>query len=133
MATPIHGRSGRLYVGIASGGTAEPFANLKSWSIDFSTDKVDSTVFGDTNKKWTSGLPNVTGDFDGFYDTASAQAYTAAIDGVARAFYLYPTIATTTQYWWGTALFDFSVKGAVDGNVEVSGSFDAASAVAKVG
>jgi len=133
MALPIHGRAGRLYAGIASAGTAEPIANLKSWSLDFSTDKVDVTCFGDVNKTSVAGLPNATGSFDGFYHTASAQLYTASQDGVARKFYLYPTIATTTQYWWGTALFDFSLEGAVDGAVSVSGSFEAASAVPKVG
>lgn len=133
MATPIHGRAGRLYAGIASAGTAEPIANLKSWSLDFSTDKIDVTCFGDTNKVTVAGLPNATGDFDGFYDTASAQLYTASQDGVARKFYLYPTLATTTQYWFGTALFDFHAEGAVDGAIAVSGSFEAATSVAKVG
>lgn len=133
MADPIHGRRGRLYVGLASdSASAEPVTNLKSWSIDFSTDRIDTTCFGDTNKKYAAGLPDAAGDFGGFYDTASPQLYTAASDGLARKFYLYPTTSTTTTYWFGTGLFDFHVEGAVDGGVEVSGSWAAASPVAKV-
>jgi hypothetical protein len=132
VANPIHGRRGRLYAGIASDtASAEPIANLKSWSIDFSVDRVDTTCFGDTNKKYASGLPDASGDFGGFYDTASAQLYTASQDGLARRFYLYPDISDG-DYFFGTALFDFHVEGAVDGSVDVSGTWAAASAIAKV-
>jgi hypothetical protein len=93
----IHGRSGRLYAGIASSGTAEPIAFLNSWSVDFSSDDVEVTSFGDTSKVYVSGLPDVAGTFAGFYDDATAQMYTAAVDGVARKFYLYPSTAGTVS------------------------------------
>lgn len=133
MASPIHGRKGRLYVAIASGGTAEPVANLNSWSLSAETDKVESTVFGDSNKTYVSGLPDTNGDFSGFYDNATAQTYTAATDGVARKFYLYPDNSNTGQYWFGTGLFDFKVEGAVGDAVKVSGSWAAATNVSKIG
>ena len=134
MATPIHGRKGRLYVGIASDGAdASPVANLSKWSLDFSTDDVEVTVFGDTNKVYVSGLPDASGSFSGFYDSASAQLYTSATDGLARKFYLYPSNGTTSIYWSGTGLFDFSIEGDVGGAVGVSGNFKAASAVTKTG
>jgi hypothetical protein len=129
----IHGKSGRLYAAIASGGNAEPIAYLNSWSIDFSTDKADVTAFGDTNKVYVSGLPDSSGSFGGFYDDATAQLYTAAQDGVARKFYLYPSNATTGQYWYGTALFDFSVTSGVADAVAISGNWNAAGAITKVG
>lgn len=130
----IHGRRGRLYVGLASDtAAAEPVTFLNRWAIDFSTDKVDVTAFGDTNKVSVAGLPNATGTYAGFYDDATAQLYTSSQDGLPRRFYLYPTNNTTTTYWYGTALFDFSAEGAVDGAVSISGSFEASSAVAKVG
>lgn len=129
----IHGRKGRLYVNITSGGTAEPIAFLRSWSLDFSSDRIDVTALGDDNKTYVSGLPDGQGQFSGWYDTNTAQLYTAAVDGVARKFYLYPSTDNAGQYWFGTALFDFSVQGAVDGAVEVSGSFAAASGWSKVG
>ena len=122
-----------LYVAIASGGTAERIAFLTKWSMDFSTDRTDVTSFDDFNKIYVSGKPDSSGDFEGWYDTATAQTYTAALDGVARKFYLYPDRDTGTQYWFGTGLFDFHVEGSQDGATAISGTFAAASLVSKVG
>lgn len=129
----IHGRAGRIYLAIASGGTAEPIPFLSSWSIDFNTEKAEVTAFGDGNKVYVAGLPDASGEFGGFYDDATVQTYTAAVDGQPRRFYLYPNLGTPGQYWFGTILPDFSVNGAVDGAVEVSAGWNAASQIAKVG
>jgi hypothetical protein len=129
----IHGRNGRLYVGIASGGTAEPVAFMNKWSLAFTTDDVEVSAFGDTNKTYVTGLPDVAGTFSGFYDDATAQTYTAATDGAARRWYLYPDNTATTKYWFGTGVFDFTVTGGIGEAVAVSGDWKAASAVAKVG
>lgn len=127
----LHGSRGRLYAAIASGGTAEPIAFLNSWEMSFETEKADVTAFGDTNKVYVSGLPDASGSFAGWYDDATEQLYTAATDGVARKFYLYPSTTNNAQYWYGTALFDFSVNGGISEGIAVSGSFAAASAVTK--
>lgn len=129
----IHGRKGRLYAALASGGTAEPIAYLNSWSIDSSADRVDVTAFGDNNKTYVAGMADASGSIGGFYDTASAQLYTAATDGIARKFYLYPTLDSEGQYFFGTAFFDFSISGGTDSAVTVSGSWAAASDITKVG
>lgn len=129
----IHGRSGRLYAGITSSGTAEPIAFLNSWAISFSTSDVDVTSYGDANMVYVAGLPDVSGSFSGFYDDDTAQLYTAATDGVARKFYLYPSTSDTGQYWFGTATFDFAVNSGVGEAVTVSGDLKAASVVTKVG
>lgn len=128
----IHGRRGRVYLALASGGTAEPVAFLNSWSISFATEKIDTTTFGDDNKVYVAGLPDASGDFAGFYDDATVQTYTAATDGIARKFYLYPS-TLNAQYWFGTILPDMSVNGAVSGAVAISASWNAASAIQKVG
>lgn len=129
----IHGRNGRLYANLTSGGTAEPVTFLESWSITFTTDRADVTSQGDTGMVYVAGLPDVQGNYSGFYDTETVQFYTAATDGVARKFYLYPTTASTGQYWFGTALFDFNVEEGVAGAATVNGTWAAASVVAKVG
>jgi hypothetical protein len=131
----LHGRAGNLYVGLASStAAAEAVAFLSKWQITFDTDDVDVTAFGDLNKVYVSGLPDVGGSFSGFYDDATVQTYTAATDGAARRFYLYPKAASTAgPYWFGTAVFDFTAEGDVAGAVAVSGNFKANSAVGKVG
>lgn len=129
----IAGRNGRLYVGITATGTAEPIAYLSKWALKFNSDKFDVTAFGDPNKSYVAGLPDCQGTYSGFYDTATAQLYTAATDGVARKFYLYPDTTTVSQFWSGTAFFDFNIDGAIDGSVNIDGSFAAATGVTKTG
>lgn len=129
----IHGRNGRVYLGIASGGTAEPLPFIADWQIDFQVDKVDVTSMGDTNKIYVAGLPDASGTFAGFFDDSTAQTYTAATDGLARKFYLYPSLQSAGTYWFGTILPDFTVDGSVTGAVKISSKWNAASPVAKVG
>ena len=128
----IHGRRGRVYLGIAdSSASAEPLPFFARWAINHSTDKADVTAMGDTVKTYVSGLADAQGTFSGFYDDATAQTYTAAIDGLARKFYLYPSTLTNTQYFWGTVLVDMNTEGGVDSPVTVSASWAAASTIAK--
>ena len=131
----VHGRKGRLYVGIASDtASAEPVAYLSKWSFASATDNVEVTANGDANKVYVAGLPDASGSFSGFYDDASTQTYTASADGLPRRFYLYPTTPSNVgPYWFGTGLFDFNADGDVGAAVTVSGDFQAASAVAKIG
>lgn len=129
----IAGRNGRVYLAIASGGTAEPIAFMSKWSLSSSSDKIEVTAFGDNNKVYVAGLPDASGDFSGFYDDATAQTYTASQDGLARKFYLYPSILTTTQYFFGTVLVDFGAEGGVSDAVTATASWNAASQISKVG
>lgn len=130
----IHGRRGRVYIGIASDtADASPLPFVAKWSIKAATDKQEVTALGDANKVYVAGLPDASGDFSGWYDDATPQTYTAATDGLPRKFYLYPSTANTGQYWFGTILPDFSVDGDVSGAVAVSASWNAASTIQKVG
>lgn len=130
----IAGRRGRIYMGIASDtATAEPLPFFASWSISFETDKIEVTALGDLTKVYVAGLPDASGEFSGFYDDATNQTYLAAVDGLPRKFYLYPNTSLLTQYWFGTILPDFSVNAEVGGAVEVSASWNASTAVTKVG
>jgi hypothetical protein len=129
-----HGRNGRVFMNLTSGGTPEPVAFVKSLSMSAATDKADVTAFGDSNKIYVAGLPDSSGSFDFWYDDATVQTYTAAVDGVARKAYFYPDFITTPgQYWFGTILPDFSVSSTVDGAIEGSCSWNAASNIQKVG
>lgn len=131
----LHGRNGRVYIGIASDtATAEPLPYTATWSVAFSTDTAEVTALGDTVKTYVAGLPDATGSFSGFLDSATAQTYTAATDGLARRFYLYPsTPSSAGPYWFGTVLADFSAEGDVGDSVKFSGDWAAASAISKVG
>src|SRR5690242_914392 len=106
----LAGRNGRLYVAIASGGTAEPIAFINKFNINFSVNDYDVTAFGDSNTVFVAGLPAADGSYAGFYDNATAQLYTAATDGVARKFYFYLDTGDTAKYLFGTAIFDMNIE-----------------------
>jgi hypothetical protein len=129
----LAGRNGSLYMNLTSGGTAEPVAFLTQWTLDQATPRTNVAAFGDTTQVYVGGLPDAQGTYSGWYDDATAQFYTAALDGIARKVYLYPDRTTSTKYFFGTAFFDMSVDISVDGAAAISGSWSAASAIAKVG
>lgn len=128
----ISGRKGRVYLQIPSTGDATPLAFVNKWSLVSSTDKIEVTALEDENKTYVSGLPDASGTFEGFFDDASAQTYTAATDGLPRKFYLYPDRTVNTTYWFGTILPDFTANGDVAGAVAFSSSWNAAGPVLKV-
>lgn len=106
-------------------------AFLSDWSINFTVAKVDVTTMGDQNLIWVAGLPDASGDFSGFYDTATAQTYVAATDGQPRNFYLYPSTLTSQvgQYFFGTILPDYAVAGGVSAAVSLKSTWNAASRI----
>jgi hypothetical protein len=130
----IHGRNGIAYVAVLNGVAASPMAFLTDWTINFTVAKVDVTAMGDQNLIWVAGLPDANGDFSGFYDTATAQTYVAATDGLARNFYLYPSTlgaqgSAPGQYFFGTILPDYSVTGGVAAAVALKSTWNAASSI----
>lgn len=131
----IHGRNGMVYLGVQpSPSAAQPLAYVSDWTVNFTVAKVDVTALGDTNLVWVSGLPDASGDFTGFYDTATSQTYLASVDGQPRNFYLYPSLLGTQgsapgQYFFGTILPDFSTSGGVTAAVTFKSSWNAASQV----
>lgn len=129
----IAGRHGAMYIDLTGSAAATPIPYLNKFSINFTVDKIDVSAFGDTNKVYVAGLPDTTGDFSGFYDTATPQLYTAASDGIARKTYIYPDNTSVGTYFYGTATFDFTIDIDNAGAATVTGSWSAASSWAKVG
>ena len=132
----IHGRNGIAYIGVNSGDLASPMAFISDWSINFVVNKVDVTAMGDPNLIWVAGLPDASGDFSGFYDTATAQTYVAATDGLPRNFYLYPSTlgvqgAAPGQYFFGQILPDYSVAGGVTAAVSLKSTWNAATRISR--
>ena len=91
---------------------------------------------GDQNLIWVAGLPDASGDFTGFYDTATTQTYVSATDGLPRNFYLYPSnlasqLTPVPQYFFGTILPDYAVTGGVTAAVSLKSTWNAASRIAR--
>jgi len=121
------GRNGRIYMGVTNGAAASPLTLIAKWSFKAASDRYDATAMGDANKTYVAGLSDASGDFSGWMDNATAQTYTAAVDGLARNMYIYPDLTNTpTLYFYGQGLVDFSVDGDVGGVVALSASWNAA-------
>lgn len=130
----LHGRRGRVYLGIASDtAEASPLPFIATWAINHTVERLDVTALEDPNRVYVAGLPDASGEFGGFFDDATAQTYTAATDGLARKFYLYPDRSVNTKYWFGTILVDMSVNAGVAAATAISATWNAASGIARVG
>lgn len=128
----IHGKNGQIYMD-ADG--ASPFAyvllsDLNAWTLDMSTDRVDTTAFGDTNKQRVSGLPDFSGTIGGWWNalaTSGAIRYVdAVLAGIAVQLKLIPNSADATVFFSGLANIDAGINVPVSGAVSMSGNWDAA-------
>jgi hypothetical protein len=124
----LHGRSGVIYVSVQAGQAASPLAFLSDWSISFTGNRADVTSIIDTTVRWTAVNPDISGDFSGYIDTATAQTYTATLDGLPRNLYLYPSV-NLGRYFTGMILPDFEVGGGIGAAVSLKSTWNAASQI----
>lgn len=119
------GRNGVIYMSTSGSGTASAVLAQAQFDIDQSTDKIDVTALGDSNKTYVQGLKDIKGTFSGFWDDTETKLFSAADSTDAVKMYLYPSSSKTTSYFYGTAWPDAKMSVDVNGAVKVSGSFAA--------
>ena len=120
-----HGRKGVVYISTSGSGTAAAAVALRSWTLNMPTDKVETTAFGDSNKQYVQGLPDVSGQLAGFWDDTWDNLYDASRSTDGVKLYLYPSSDAPTKYWYGPAWVDFSIDVASDQGVTISANFSA--------
>ena len=106
-------------------GNAITVAALTTWSIDSSTDTVETTSFGDVNKTYVQGLPDISGTFEGFFDDTDSTVFTGSGSADGVKLYLYPSTDALTKYWYGPAWVSYSVNSGVADAVAISANFSA--------
>lgn len=134
--TKIHGKGGAIYVGgtfvdantLPTGGIR--LAAKSEWSLQRNRDYVDATAFGDSNKTYLAGLPNVQGSFSGFLDASGDLLLNAATSN-AQTIYLFADDGTLpggsiVMVAHGPALMDASVTVSNTDAARVTGEFRAA-------
>lgn len=119
------GRKGAVYLSTSGSGTATAVIGLTNWSLDRGTDRQESTSFGDVNKTYLQGLPDISGTFEGFWDDTEAKIFGAADSADGSKLYLYPSLDAPSKYWYGPAWIDASMETDVNDIVKISGSFSA--------
>lgn len=119
------GRKGVVYLSTTGSGNASSVLKLNAWTVNRTTDKIEVTAFGDANKTYVQGLPDVQGTFGGFWDDGESKPFTGAGSSDGVKMYLYPSSDAPTKYWYGPAWLDLSMDTGVSGAVTLSGSFAA--------
>lgn len=109
------------------GATTVIVAALNSWTLDLKRDRADATCFGDTNKQYVQGLPDIKGDITGIWDeTASQVLFDQALGEVAAFLKLIPSTLAPTYFFSGLAYIDAAIDVKHDGAISIKGSYAAA-------
>jgi len=129
-ATKLHGKNGAIYLGGAKGSGGVKLATKSAWTLQRNRDYVDATVFGEANKTYLAGLPNVQGTFAGILDVSGDLLLNAATSG-DQAVYLYADdnpFSTTSVVLvaHGQAFIDASIDASNTDAVRITGEFRAA-------
>jgi len=127
------GRKGVIYLSTTGTGNAVNVVQLNAWTLNKSTDKIEVTSFGDVNKTYVQGLPDIQGTFSGFWNDTETKPFAAAASADGCKMYLYPSADKTTSYHFGPAWLDVSMDTSVSGAVAISGSFAANGAWSSLG
>lgn len=96
-----HGKHGRLYHGSTDGGAAVASAVLTEWTYDMSAAFSDATTQGNSNQRFTPGIPNAQGTLAGYWDSSDDAAFDASELNVPVKAYFYPSTIVTACYWYG--------------------------------
>jgi hypothetical protein len=115
-----HGKNGSVKIA----GTV--VLSLNSWTYDAKTDKSDVTCFGDTNKQYVVGLPDVKGTLAGVFDDGEPDLFLSAESGAPVLLDLIPVVTVTGKHWAGQAYVDASISCPANGPITVSGDWVAA-------
>lgn len=119
------GRKGVVYLSTTGSGAATNVIKLNAWTVNKTTDKIEVTAFGDANKTYVQGLPDLQGTFSGFWDDTESKPFTAAASSDGCKLYLYPSSDITTKYFYGPAWLDVSMDTGVSAAVTITGNFAA--------
>jgi hypothetical protein len=108
--------------------------SLNAWNIDATQDTIDVTSFGDTNRVYVVGLPDLNGSFGGFWDDSETKIFAAARSTDGCRVYLYPDFANNPgSYFYGPAWVDSSINTGVGDAVTITANFRANGAWGQVG
>jgi len=120
--TKLHGKDGAIYLN-GPKGSGTKVSNKTSWNLNLRRNRVDATVFGDTNKNSLVVLRDISGSFEGLLDTSGDLLLTATTEE-EKDMYLYADDGTTpVLVGSGKAFIDAVVNASNADAVKISGDF----------
>jgi hypothetical protein len=125
LAIKYHGKSGLVYMSTTGAGAPVLVGGMRAFTLDLTTDKVDVTEFGATNKTAVIGFPAARGTIEGFWATDDTTLRVAAGSPDGTNLALYPASNVMSKYFGGPAWVDFGLRTAVDAAVTLTGTWEA--------
>jgi hypothetical protein len=120
-----HGKAGVVYVSTTGTGTATSVVSQTAWTLDLSTDLVETTSFGDSNKTYVQGLRNIQGTLSGFWNDLESKLFTGSTSTDGVKLYLYPASTAPSKYAYGPAWLSVTMETGVADAPTVNSSFSA--------
>jgi hypothetical protein len=120
------GRDGQILYDPTGAGPGVLIVSMNGWKLSQKTDKTNVTCFGDTNKVYVPGLPDISGTLKGFWNSVERTIFEAAQATVPGLLELVPNSTEPTFKWSGLAYLNADIDTNVDGAPTVAGEFMAA-------
>ena len=117
MAT-YKGQDG-VFQAITTGGTLASTNNLKSWSVEESTDSIETTVMGATAKSFTTGMKSWTASAELVYVLSHAVQADLVI-GETVDIKIFPNTVSQAESFAGTALVTATSQSGAIGDLVTS-------------
>ena len=108
-----------VFQAITTGGTLASTNNLKSWSVEESTDSIESTVMGATAKTFTTGIKSWTASCELLYDLSNAVQADMVI-GETVDIKIFPNTSSQTESFAGTAIVTATSQSGAIGDLVTS-------------
>lgn len=129
----IHGKGGAVYLGGAKGAGGVLVAYRSEWTLNRARDYVDATAFGDPNKVYLAGLPDISGSFRGLLnvgDDGDVMLNAATSDATQIYLYAAGSISGQTDILvaHGPGFMDATVTVSNTDAARISGNFRASDA-----
>lgn len=109
-----------------AGTTPVAIIALNGWKLSLKTDYDEVTCFGDANKVWVPGLPDISGSLQGFWDSTNVVIFAATRASTPGLLELAPNSTEPTFKFSGLAYLDADIDCSVKGGPKVTSSFKAA-------
>jgi hypothetical protein len=110
----------------AAGTTPVEIISVNNFKISWKTPKQDVSCFGDPNKVYVPGLPDVQGTLAGFWNSADTTMFEAALADTPGLLELTPNDTEPLFKFSGLAYLDADLDVKVDSAPTVSGTWMAA-------
>lgn len=122
----LSGRYGKVSYDPTGTGTPAEIVSINSWTMNQKTDRIDVTCFGATNRVYVPGMKDVSGDFEGFWDSSELTLWEAIDAPTPGKLELTPNRNEATFKWSGLAYLDGTIDVAVNDAPKTTGTWSAA-------